>query len=69
MADFNYEESKKRLQEIVSKLESNDISLSNSLKLFEEASTISQQCQKYLDEAKVKIESITHVGKKDKEKK
>lgn len=55
MAEKNFEKSIKELEEIVEKLESSDISLEDSLKLFEQGVTLTKSCQKMLDEAEKKV--------------
>jgi exodeoxyribonuclease VII small subunit len=54
----NFEESLKRLEEITEKMESNDISLDESLKLFEEGIKLSRYCEARLTEAEQKIEIL-----------
>ena len=50
-----YETAIKRLEEIVTALESGELSLDKSLKLYEEATELSVFCKKYLDEAEGKL--------------
>lgn len=52
---INFEINIKELEEIVAKLEKNDISLDESLKLFERGVMLSAQCNKLLDEAEQKV--------------
>ena len=56
--DIKFEEALERLAEINEKLESNEISLEDSVKLFKEGLELSKLCQKKLDEAKLEIEKI-----------
>jgi exodeoxyribonuclease VII small subunit len=56
--DINFEEALEKLAEINEKLESNEISLEDSIKLFKEGLELSKLCQKKLDEAKLEIEKI-----------
>lgn len=51
----NFETNIKELEEIVAKLEKNDISLDESLKLFERGVLLSAQCNKLLDEAEQRV--------------
>lgn len=52
----NFEELLNKLESITSKLEKeDDISLDESMKLFEEGIKISQKCNKFIDEAEKKI--------------
>lgn len=60
--DMNYEESVKRLEEIVSKLEEGSLSLEDSLKLYEEGAILSDKCRKMLNDAKLKITNINEVA-------
>src|SRR4030042_149906 len=55
---MNFEESLARLEEITEKLESQDISLEDSLKMFEEGIRLSKFCEKKLTEAEQKMEII-----------
>ena len=60
--DMNYEESVKRLEEIVSKLEEGNLSLEDSLKLYVECAILSDKCRKMLNDAKLKITNINEVA-------
>lgn len=51
----NFEKSLEQLQEIVSKLEAGDVSLDESLTLFEKGIKLSKSCQKILDDAEKKV--------------
>ena len=53
-----FEESLERLEAIVEKLESGDLSLDQSLKLYEEGVSMSQTCTKRLEQAQKKIETL-----------
>src|SRR6202790_404183 len=54
--DFEY--SLTRLEEIVAKLESANLSLDDAMKLFEEGVQLSRDCQKYLEQAEGKVEIL-----------
>lgn len=56
---FNFEKSLQELEKIVSALESNDISLDESIKLFEKGIELSDKCRKTLESAEIKITSLT----------
>ena len=56
--DIKFEEALEKLSEINEKLESDEISLEDSVKLFKEGLELSKLCQKKLDEAKLEIEKI-----------
>ncbi len=53
-----FEKSVEELDEIVSKMESGDLSLDESLKLFEKGVKLTRSCQKTLAEAEAKIEKL-----------
>ena len=57
MADtvLTFEQAMLRLDEIVKQMETGNISLENSLKLFEEGTALVRQCGTQLDEAELKI--------------
>ncbi len=55
-ADF--ERSLARLEEVVRKLESPNLSLDDAMKLFEEGVTLSRECQKQLEEAEGRVEIL-----------
>jgi exodeoxyribonuclease VII small subunit len=54
----SFEESLKKLETIVDKLEKGDLSLEESLKLFEEGVGLSATCKKELEEAEGKVETL-----------
>jgi exodeoxyribonuclease VII small subunit len=54
----SFEESLKKLETIVDKLEKGDLSLEDSLKLFEEGVGLSATCKKELEEAEGKVETL-----------
>ena len=56
--ELTYEQAIKRLDEIVSLLERNNVSLDESLNLFEEGTKLTAFCSKKLSEAKQKITEI-----------
>ena len=58
MAEMTYEQALSRLEEIVAVLEKNDISLDDSLKLFEEGTKLTAFCTEKLNNAKAKINLI-----------
>ena len=53
-----FEASMTRLDEIVAELEKGDVSLEDSIKLFEEGTKLSAQCAKLLDDAELKVTSL-----------
>ena len=54
----SFEDSLKKLETIVEKLEKGDLSLEESLKLFEEGVGLSAACKKELDEAEGKVQIL-----------
>jgi len=58
-----FEESLKRLEEIVDKLEGDELSLEDSLALFEEGVKLAEECGRRLDAAEKKVSLLL----KDKE--
>lgn len=56
--EIKFEKALERLAEINEKLESDEISLDESIELFKEGLELSKLCQKKLDEAKLEIEKI-----------
>ena len=55
MTEKKFEAAMKELEEIVKRLESGDLSLEESLKIFEEGIALSRYCFKKLEEAEKKI--------------
>jgi len=58
----DFESALKRLEEIVQKLEQGNLSLDDSLKLFEEGIQRSRFCSKKLSEAEKKVEKLLKIG-------
>ncbi|MBR3148807.1 MAG: exodeoxyribonuclease VII small subunit [Eubacterium sp.] len=56
--NMTYEQAVERLDEIVSLLEKNEVSLDEALALFEEGTKLTSFCTKKLNEAKAKITEI-----------
>ena len=54
----DFERSLIRLEEIVKKLESANLSLDDAMKLFEEGVQLSRDCQKHLEQAEGKVEIL-----------
>lgn len=53
--ELTYEKAMNRLEDIVSLLEKNDVSLDDSIKLFEEGTRLTAFCSEKLKNAKAKI--------------
>ncbi len=64
MADkkVSFEGKIKRLEEIVGKIESSEIELEDSIKLFEEGIKLSKDCQSALDDAENKVKVLVSDG-------
>ena len=63
--NLTYEQSVRRLEEIVSKLEEGSLSLEDSMSLYEEGIALSKFCMKKLNDAKQKIIDINEVKRND----
>jgi exodeoxyribonuclease VII small subunit len=64
-SEIDFEESMEKLEKIAKELESDDLSLNDSVKKFEEGMKISQDCKKVLDEAEKKITILIDDTEKD----
>jgi exodeoxyribonuclease VII small subunit len=53
-----FEKSLARLEEVVKRLESADLSLDEAMRLFEEGVKLSRDCQKQLEEAEGRVEIL-----------
>ena len=64
----NFETSLKRLEDIVSEMETSNLDIDKAMKLFEEGISLVNQCSLKLDETKKKIEILVNKdGKIEKE--
>jgi exodeoxyribonuclease VII small subunit len=59
MQDITYESAMKRLEEIVEKLESGELSLEESIALYEESTKLSAFCADALNKAELKIKRLS----------
>lgn len=59
MAAKTFEDSMNELETIVTQLETGDITLDDSLKLFEEGIKLAKTCQNKLEEAEKKVKILT----------
>jgi exodeoxyribonuclease VII small subunit len=59
VADMNFEQALRALEEIVHKLESGEAPLDESIAMYEEGNKLRALCQQRLDAAKARIEAIT----------
>ena len=64
---LNFEKSLQELEQIVTNLEKGDLSLDQSLKLFEKGVQLTRKCQHSLAEAEQKIKVLTdqHINSDD----
>ncbi len=53
--NMNFEDAMKKLEEIATELEKNDLDLDTSVSKFEEGMKISKQCSKMLEDAEKRI--------------
>ncbi len=58
---MDFEKKLTRLEEIVQKMEGGEMSLDDSLKLFEEGVKLSRDCNKELSEAEQKVKKLVGV--------
>jgi exodeoxyribonuclease VII small subunit len=58
MTDLKFEDCLARLEQIVTGLEAGNLSLEESLKVFEEGIALARHCARYLDEAERRIELL-----------
>lgn len=56
--DFHFETALKELETLVNGLEKGELSLEDSLKHFEQGIALSRECQKALQEAKLKVDTL-----------
>ncbi|HSE91903.1 MAG TPA: exodeoxyribonuclease VII small subunit [Methylomirabilota bacterium] len=59
MTDLKFEDCLTRLEQIVGALESGNLALEESLKVFEEGVALARHCARYLDDAERRIELLT----------
>jgi len=58
MTDLKFEDCLGRLEQIVTALEAGNLSLEESLKIFEEGIAMSRHCARYLEDAQRRIELL-----------
>lgn len=56
---MTFEQSLKRLEEIVKRMESGDVALEEALSLFEEGTALAGSCNQLLDRAELKVLQMT----------
>lgn len=62
MKEMTYEQAIKRLEDIVSMLEKNEVALDESIALFQEGIELSQFCNKKLENIQAKVAKIYENG-------
>ena len=55
----SFEESYKRLEEVISRLDSGNLPLAESLALYEEGIKLAQYCEQQLDHAEIQVTQLT----------
>lgn len=66
MSDINelsFEKAYEELEEIISKLESGELPLEESVTLFERGRQLSERCQSLLDKAELRVSQLTADGR------
>ena len=59
VAEMSFEDAMRALEEVVNRLESGDVPLEDSIKLYERGAELKAHCQKKLAEAEEKVAAIT----------
>ncbi|MBN1231671.1 MAG: exodeoxyribonuclease VII small subunit [Anaerolineales bacterium] len=62
ISSMKYEEAVKELEEIIQKLESQELPLEESISLFERGQAISAHCSQLLENAELKVQQVTPTG-------
>lgn len=57
--DMSFEDAMKELEAVVARLESGDVPLEDSIRLYERGAALKEHCQKKLAEAEEKVAQIT----------
>jgi exodeoxyribonuclease VII small subunit len=60
--ELSFEEAYSQLEELVAKLESGDMSLEESVSLFERGKALAAHCQSLLDKAELRVKKINDDG-------
>ncbi len=58
MAKFDFEKAMARLEKIIENLESGELGLDESIKVFEEGVELSKKCHKKLTEAEARVKEL-----------
>ena len=62
IVELKFEEALNRLNSIVERLEVGDLTLEDSLALFEEGQLLAAHCNQLLEQAELKVEALTADG-------
>ena len=62
VSEMSFEDAMKELETVVNRLESGDVPLEDSIKLYERGAALKAHCQKKLAEAEEKVAQITLDG-------
>lgn len=65
MEKLTFENALKQLEDTVSKLESNELTLDESIELYSKGNELSAFCLKCLDEAQLKITDISQIKEQE----
>jgi len=60
--NLSYEQAHEQLEIVIAQLESGELTLEASVKLYEEGQKLSAHCQKLLEEAELKIKQVDDTG-------
>ncbi len=60
--NLRYEEAYEQLETVIAQLESGELSLDASVKLYEDGQKLSAHCQKLLENAELKIKQVDDAG-------
>ena len=62
---MSFEDAMKELEKLVDSLDKGDVSLDEAITAYDRGSQLKEYCEKKLNEAKMKIETIQSLGKED----
>lgn len=60
--EHSFEQAFDELEDIIAKLESGELSLDESVKLFERGRKLADHCQSVLDKAELRVNQLTNSG-------
>lgn len=60
--NLNYEDAYQNLEEVIAQLESGELSLEESVNLYEQGKQLSAHCQSLLENAELKIKQVDDLG-------